>query len=148
MIDNKQPINTILNERTNERTVAHCLFEQSGTFKNEFKKLGYDAYDYDILNDYGQTDFQVDLFAEIRNAYEDKPSIFDNISPDDVIMAFFPCTRFEDQIMLGFRGQNCGMNKWSIKDKLLYSIKLHDELNLMYIDISKLVLVAEKRILN
>lgn len=45
---------------------AHCLFEQSGTFKNEFKKLGIDAYDYDIQNDYGQTDFQIDLYEEIR----------------------------------------------------------------------------------
>jgi len=45
---------------------AHCLFEQSGTFKNEFKKLGIEAYDYDILNDYGETDYQIDLFAEIR----------------------------------------------------------------------------------
>lgn len=45
---------------------VHCLFEQSGTFKNEFKKLGYEAYDYDIANDYGQTDFQMDLFKEIR----------------------------------------------------------------------------------
>ena len=44
----------------------HCLFEQSGTFKNEAKKLGYEAYDYDILNDYGQTDFQIDLFKEIE----------------------------------------------------------------------------------
>lgn len=44
---------------------AHCLFEQSGTFKNEFKKLGIEAYDYDILNDYGQTDHIIDLFAEI-----------------------------------------------------------------------------------
>ena len=44
---------------------AHCLFEQSGTFKNEFKKLGIEAYDYDILNDYGQTDHVIDLFAEI-----------------------------------------------------------------------------------
>lgn len=44
---------------------AHCLFEQSGTFKNEFKKLGIEAYDYDILNDYGQTDYVIDLFAEI-----------------------------------------------------------------------------------
>ena len=49
--------------------IAHCLFEQSGTFKNEFKKLGYEAYDYDILNYYGQTDFQIDLFAEIKKAY-------------------------------------------------------------------------------
>lgn len=46
--------------------IAHCLFEQSGTFKNEFKKLGIEAYDYDILNDYGETDYQIDLFSEIR----------------------------------------------------------------------------------
>ena len=55
----------------------HCLFEQSGTFKNEFKKLGLDAYDYDILNNFGQTDFQIDLFAEIEKAYEGKSTIFD-----------------------------------------------------------------------
>ena len=46
--------------------IAHCLFEQSGTFKNEFKKLGIEAYDYDISNEYGQTDYLIDLFAEIR----------------------------------------------------------------------------------
>lgn len=45
---------------------AHCLFEQSGTFKNEFIKLGIEAEDYDILNDFGQTDHQIDLFKEIR----------------------------------------------------------------------------------
>ena len=43
----------------------HCLFEQSGTFKNEFKKLGYEAYDYDIQNEFGQTDYVVDLFKAI-----------------------------------------------------------------------------------
>ena len=48
---------------------AHCLFEQSGTFKNEFKKLNIEAYDYDILNDFGETDFQIDLFDEIEKAY-------------------------------------------------------------------------------
>ena len=30
------------------------FFEQSGTFKNEFKKLGFKAFDYDILNDFGE----------------------------------------------------------------------------------------------
>lgn len=45
---------------------VHCLFEQSGTFKNEFKKLGIDAEDYDILNDFGETDHIVDLFEHIR----------------------------------------------------------------------------------
>lgn len=46
-----------------------CLFEQSGTFKNEFKKLGYNAVDYDILNDFGETDYQIDLYQEIEKAY-------------------------------------------------------------------------------
>lgn len=44
---------------------VHCLFEQSGTFKNEFRKLGYEAYDYDIQNEFGQTDYVVDLFQAI-----------------------------------------------------------------------------------
>ena len=48
----------------------HCFFEQSGTFKNEFKKLGYEAYDYDILNDFGETDYVMDLFHDIEVAYE------------------------------------------------------------------------------
>lgn len=45
---------------------AHCLFEQSGTFKKEFKKLGIEAFDYDILNEFGETDYVIDLFAEIE----------------------------------------------------------------------------------
>ena len=45
---------------------AFCLFEQSGTFKNAFRKYGVEAEDYDILNDFGQTDHIVDIFAEIR----------------------------------------------------------------------------------
>ena len=54
---------------------VHCLFEQSGTFKNEFRKLGIEAYDYDILNDFGETDYQIDLFSEIlRGGAEIKAS--------------------------------------------------------------------------
>lgn len=48
---------------------AHCLFEQSGTFKNEFKKLGIPAYDYDLQNNFGETDYVIDLFGEIEKAY-------------------------------------------------------------------------------
>jgi len=72
----------------------HLFFEQSGTFKNEFKKLGYDAYDYDIQNNFGETDFDNDLFSEIDNAYDGKPSLFDKISKDDLIIAFYPCIYF------------------------------------------------------
>ena len=44
------------------------MFEQSGTFKNEFIKLGYQAEDYDIQDNFGQTDNVIDLFAEIDKA--------------------------------------------------------------------------------
>jgi hypothetical protein len=73
---------------------VHCFFEQSGTFKNEFKKLGYDAYDYDIQNNFGETDYQIDLFGEIEKAFDDQPSIFDKIGGGDLIVAFFPCIYF------------------------------------------------------
>lgn len=48
---------------------AWCLFEQSGTFKNAFKEFGFEAYDCDILDDFKQTDFKVDLFDEIVKEY-------------------------------------------------------------------------------
>ena len=48
---------------------AHCFFEQSGIFKNEFIKLVIPAEDYDIQNEFGETDNIIDLFAEIEKAY-------------------------------------------------------------------------------
>jgi len=49
---------------------AHCFFEQSGTFKNEFIKLGISAEDYDIQNNFNQTDNVIDLFGEIEKEYD------------------------------------------------------------------------------
>ena len=78
---------------------VHCLFEQSGTFKNEFKKLGYEAYDYDIQNNFGETDYQIDIFSEIEKAYEGGvQSIFDKMTKDDLILAFFPCIYFTGSV--------------------------------------------------
>jgi hypothetical protein len=73
---------------------AHCFFEQSGTFKNEFRKLGIPAEDYDIQNNFGETDHVVDLFAEIERAYDGGASLFDEIGGGDLIFAFFPCIYF------------------------------------------------------
>lgn len=67
-----------------------CFFEQSGTFKNEFKKLGYEAVDVDIQNNFGETDHIVDLFGEIENAYDGNPSIFDNIMGGGFNYGVFP----------------------------------------------------------
>lgn len=122
--------------------IAHCLFEQSGTFKNEFIKLGIQAFDYDILNDYGETDYQIDLFAEIEGGYNGEPSIFDKISQDDLILAFFPCVRFGNQIMLSFRGQLHGMEKWNYKQKMLHDMNLLEELKINYDLVNKMFILC------
>lgn len=124
---------------------VHCLFEQSGTFKNEFLKLGIPAFDYDIQNDFNQTDFVCDLFEQIEKGYNNDPSIFTRITKDDLIFAFFPCTRFENQIQLSFKGE-----QYQDKDKdkiflLKKSIDLHNELNLYYTLISKLAVICFKK---
>lgn len=124
---------------------VHCFFEQSGTFKNEFKKLGIEAIDYDILNEFNETDRIIDLFKEIEKAYEYEKSIFDDISKDDLIIAFFPCIRFEDQIQMHFRGVAFQMKKWNDIQKLEKDIKLHKELSQLYELISKLAIVCLKR---
>lgn len=124
---------------------VHCFFEQSGTFKNEFKKLGHEAYDYDILNDFGETNYVIDIFHEIETAFEGGQSIFDSISQDDLIMAFFPCVRFENQIMLHFRGQANGMQKWSLKKKMLNCMRLQKELTEMYTLVNKMFIVCMDR---
>lgn len=93
----------------------HLLFEQSGTFKNEIKSFGYEAFDYDILNDFGETDYQVDLFEQIELEYENimkdtkYETIFSKMNKDeDFIIAFFPCTYFCDANSLIFRLWNGG----------------------------------------
>ena len=125
--------------------IFHCLFEQSGTFKNEFKKLGYTAYDYDILNDFGETDYVIDLYEQIIRAYEHKSSLFDGIKKEDTILAFFPCIRVENQIILDFKGTNHAQAKWDVKQKLEYDLKLHKELNQNYELITKLALICIER---
>lgn len=124
---------------------VHCFFEQSGTFKNEFIKLGYEAYDYDIQNNFGQTDYVIDLFAEIENAYDEKPSVFDNIASDDLILAFFPCIYFESLQMPYYSFDSTNLRGKSLKksyDIVLERIKNREKfLVLLY----KLCGIAEIR---
>ena len=93
----------------------HLLFEQSGIFKNVLINKGFNAYDYDILNDYNQTDYQIDLFQEIENEYSNiilssnYKTIFTDLMPDnDFIIAFFPCTHFCDANQLQYKLWNAG----------------------------------------
>lgn len=123
----------------------HCLFEQSGAFKNEFIKLGYKAKDYDIKNEYGQTDVQCDLFEEIEKEYKGQASIFSKMVPGEYVLAFFPCTYFAAYNSLIFTGKQPRMKTWDIERKLEYLIERHNKLNESYKMICELVVVCVKR---
>ena len=70
---------------------VHCFFEQSGVFKEAFIKNNIDAYDYDIQNEYGKTDYVVDLFEDIEEYFfkNDNDNVFNDITSKDLIIAFF-----------------------------------------------------------
>ena len=64
---------------------------------------------------------------------------------DDLLFAFFPCVRFENQIMLHFRGQANQMKSWSLKKKMEYDINLLDEVNEMYKLVNYLCLICIRK---
>lgn len=125
---------------------AHCFFEQSGTFKREFQALGVPALDYDIQNNFGETDYQIDIFAEIEKAYGGGVSIFDTISCNDIIMAFFPCiyfTGFTNPCY--FRLDNSNYKSLSLKEKFDTILQRADDRNAFYKLLYKLVAVCMLR---
>ena len=124
---------------------VHCFFEQSGTFKNEFRKLGYEAYDYDIQNNFGETDYVMDLFAEIENAYDDKPSIFDKITSDDLVIAFFPCIYFEAMQMTYYTFDCINLRKKTKKRQYDIVIERIKNRELFLIILYKLCGIAETK---
>lgn len=111
---------------------VHCFFEQSGTFKNEFIKLGIPAEDYDIQNNFGETDHVVDLFENIQNAYEGGVSIFDNIKKDDLIVAFFPCIEFSCVAQMWFSLSHKDFRKWDDRKKVEYIITKNQKRAVMF----------------
>lgn len=124
---------------------AHLLFEQSGTFRDEFRRLGIPAECYDLCNDIGQTDWQGDLFAQIELAAKWRESIFDSFASDDIIMAFFPCTYFCGQNEMYFCGTNYNfrqMDKVQMLDTIMERAQLRND---YYITLLKLCRIVESR---
>ncbi len=97
---------------------VHCFFEQSGTFKNAFIGLGIPAEDYDIQDNFGETDHVIDLFAEIDKAYEGLASVFDGIGKDDLVVAFFPCIYFCAASMTAFNLDTVNYRKMSHAEQI------------------------------
>lgn len=62
-----------------------------------------------------------------------------------MIIAFFPCVRFEDQIIMNLRGNHFAGKRWDDKKRIEYSMKLHSDLAHMYQLISKLAIVCIKK---
>lgn len=122
---------------------VHCFFEQSGTFKNEFIKLGIPAEDYDIQNNFGETDHVIDLFGEIEKGYNREPSIFDNITPDDLVVAFFPCIYFETIQMCYYQLTHLNNATKPLKDKIEDAIARLDKRTKFHSLLYKLVYVNE-----
>lgn len=122
-----------------------CFFEQSGTFRDRFIVLGIPSIDCDIQNQYGKTDIQIDLFNEIDKAYNGEESLFDSITSEDLIMAFFPCIRFTVQAELLFNSlpkQYCSKSDY---DKISYAMQFERERYELFTLFCKMVQVCLKR---
>ena len=124
---------------------VHCFFEQSGTFKREFIKLGIPAEDYDIQNNFGETDHTDDLFKAIEDAYDGKPSLIDDVSPDDLIMAFFPCIYFETIQMCYYQCTHNNNRHKPMTGRIEDAIERLQQRTYFHTLLYKMVWIVEKR---
>lgn len=107
--------------KPNEIDKVYCLFEQSGTFKKVLKKkFGIEnVFDFDLKNEFGQTDFQIDLFEQINQEFNNiiththTHTIFSELTENSLCFAFFPCIYFStlkstvfDLSCINFRAKN------------------------------------------
>ena len=124
---------------------VHCFFEQSGTFKNEFIKMGIHAEDYDIQNNFGETDHTDDLFQAIEDAYDGKPSLFDGITTEDLIMAFFPCIYFSSLSQMEMSLTDVNKRKMPMADRYQFVLNRSRNRQLFLERLIKLIGVCELR---
>lgn len=124
-------------------TKVYCLFEQSGTFKNEFKKLGIPASDYDLENRYGETDIQCNLFSVIEKTYAGNKETFLNFLEEDcLVFAFFPCTFFSCQSMLNLLSTGKQYKDYSDMQKVERALEIESKRSYYYSVLCKLVLLS------
>lgn len=124
---------------------VHCLFEQSGTFKDEFKKLGIWAYDYDIQNKFGKTDYVIDIFSEIEKAYNGHDSMFGGMTKEDLIIAFFPCIYFEVLQQTDFALMRHGTLNKPLHDRISYALDRLEKRTKLHSLLYKLTSICSKR---
>lgn len=126
-------------------TFVHCLFEQSGTFKNAFRQLGIESFDYDIQNEFGQTDFVMDLFWQIDLAYAGKDSLFDCFNDTQLLFAFFPCIYFNEHNEMYFCATSYNLRALSPADKIRAIIDRSGKRQAYYKKVLQLIAICEER---
>lgn len=125
---------------------AHCFFEQSGTFKHAFQNLGIPAKDYDIQNEYGETDCKIDLFEIIDAEYTwQRTDVFGCIDKNDIIIAFFPCIYFCEMSSMYFMGVSCNQRQLSPLGKIENIIEREQKRHNYYVLLLKLFHICERR---
>lgn len=72
-------------------------------------------------------------------------SIFDNFAEDDVVFAFFPCTMFQENNALIFRGNSYQMRNYTDEQKLEVCISRHKDLHYFYTILCELAVVVLRK---
>lgn len=131
---------------------VYCLFEQSGTFKNvlrnnfNIKKV----FDFDLKDDFGETDVIIDLFKEIENEFNNLVShtythtIFSELTKKSLCFAFFPCIYFSalkgpmfDLTSFNFRKKNETQIAMSVCEQIKQRALFHEKIYQLYFSKSK-----------
>lgn len=121
---------------------VYLLFEQSGTFKAAFKRKGYEAHDVDICDNFGETDFVLNIFDNIDMYLRQRKGFFANINQHDFVMAFFPCTYFCDANALLFRVIHNSYRNLSPSETLLQIIERSNRREQYYRKFCELIKIA------
>ena len=107
--------------------------------------MGISAEDYDIQNNFNETDHVIDLFAEIEKGYGGERSIFDNITPDDLIIAFFPCIYFETMSCLYFSFDSLNNRHKRNYERVADAIERLQQRNKLHTLLYELTYIVQKR---
>lgn len=125
---------------------VHCFFEQSGTFKRAFEKLGVPAKDYDIQNDFGETDCVTDIFEAIDEEWCGvNTALFRQIKKDDLIIAFFPCIYFCEMSTMYFMGVSYNQRNMSATVKIEDILERERKRHEYYCTLLKLFHICERK---
>lgn len=101
--------------------------------------------DYDIQNEFGETDVVCDLFQEIDKDWVGCNSIFSMMSEGELVFAFFPCIYFNEHNEMYFCGTSYNLRSLTPAGKLRLIIDRSDKRQQYYKKVLQLMTICEER---